>query len=121
MSSSIVPVYPVDVNDIFEACEYGIVDTGGGGQAWENRFFGFRVLITDLGGVSLPTADDIILVGVYASDDAEEPLYLEEYATAAEAVKGAAIVATEYAIGGIRAAYYALADAVDLTDDNVAF
>ncbi len=82
------------VDAVFEDAEYGIVETGGGGQAWENRINGFRILVTDLGGISLPTADDIFLVGIYASDD-EEPLYLEEYPTAASAVKGAEIMAKE--------------------------
>jgi hypothetical protein len=83
------------VDAVFEDAEYGIVETGGGGEAWENRINGFRILVTDLGGISLPTADDIFLVGIYASDDAEEALYLEEYPTAAAAVKGAEIMAKE--------------------------
>ena len=86
------------VDAVFEDAEYGIVETGGGGEAWENRINGFRILITDLGGVSLPTADDIFLVGIYFDADDEsayEALYLEEYPTAAAAVKGAEIMVKE--------------------------
>lgn len=103
------------VNAVFEDAQYGIVETGGGGEAWENRINGFRILVTDLGGISLPTADDIFLVGIYVDADdesADETLYLEEYSTAADAVKGAEIMVKEMV--GKRAAYYALADAVDL-------
>lgn len=88
----------MNVNTVFENAKYGIVATGGGGEAWETRINGFRILITDLGGMSLPTADDICLVGIYHDADDEsawEALYLEEYFTANAAVSGAKIAISE--------------------------
>ena len=87
-----------DIDAVFEDAEYGIVETGGGGEAWENRIGNYRVLITDLGGTRRPTvADDILLVGIYREfDESGEPVYLEEYNTAARAVRGAALMVAEY-------------------------
>ena len=91
-----------DIADIFESADYGIVETGNGGQAWENRINGCRVLITDLSGTSLPAEDDIFLVGFYLSDDAE-PLYLEEYASAGDAIRAANIMAVMATVDVLRA------------------